>query len=83
MNVWKYCCYVIKSCTWNFYIAVSKIITYLKLNGLEANYSPGFNDYMINIKYVNKTPIICKKAHFYQRIYYYGKTTYTFEINKD
>ena len=83
MDVWTYLPCVIKSCTWNFYIAVIKIITYLKLNGLEANYSPGFNDYMINIKYVKKLQLCVKKHIYFNKYTIYGKTNYNFEINKD
>ena len=38
------------------YRIILTIITYLKLNRLKANCSPGLIDYMINKKYVKKTP---------------------------
>ena len=52
------------------YRIILTIIIYLKLNRLKTNSSPGFIDYVINTKYVKKTPTKCRKTHFFQQIYY-------------
>ena len=57
------------------YRIILTIITYLKLNRLKANCSPGFIDYMINTKYVKKSPTKCKKRISFNKYTLYGKTT--------
>ena len=60
------------------------IITYLKLNRLKANCSPEFIDYMINTKYVKKKlQLSVEKLISFNKYTLYGKTAYSFEINKD
>ena len=66
------------------FLPVITIITYLKLNRLKANLSPGFIDYMINTKYVKKKlQLSVEKRISFNKYTIYGKTTYSFEINKD